>query len=652
MYVKNMFLLLLLFMILAVAILTQGAIAEVLYVNSASGNDLYPGTKENPVRTIARAAAIVNDGNEPGPTTIKITPGAYCVTDMVVFENSRQYTKEKRFIIEATVLPNDPNWTPALMPVVLSTVKGGGSDTEKHAIALKIEVNHATVRGIKFLGNPRPRTWGYSIFRSGKGLEDLVVAQCLFVGDEQAMPYNCPICANGQSLVVDHCVFYECDIPAIFWDAEGGVSKGNAMRYCIVDGADIAAVWTCQTAEDFQFHHNIVTHGQYFWMRAPNNRKKYCISDCVVTDNKYNSGYGTAAKIYGQTGPEVTFEEKNVIREGTIQLEEAIVTASALSVVRPRGYLHIISGTLGSDLGAGLFTESVRGTKIKEQGYRKETYAYKEVDGQEILADVLLPAKDEVRAVVLYIHGGGFMFGSRIGRPRKPLLDKLIEANYAVVPIDYRLAPEIKLEEIVKDARDACIWIRSQGPSLFNADPNRLGVIGGSAGAFLATACGYTVKPRPQAVVAISGFADFEFAKQSTDRSILKQNSLYDSVGDGVLTQGGEDRYKLCFFLMDNGLWPWEILGFEPKSNQEKVDALLPINHIDSDYPATLIIHSKNDPLVPLSQAEKLSQVLTAQKIKSELFIVPQGHSSEIIRNDPEAVAKIVSFFDKYLKKP
>lgn len=343
------------FVILVMTVLAQCVTAEVLYVDSQNGNDNNPGTKEKPVRAIARAAAIVNESDEPGPTTIKITPGAYCVTEMVVFENSRQYTKDKRFVIEATVLPDDPNWTSALMPVVLSTVKGEGPDTEKHAIALKIEVNHATVHGIKFLGNPRPRTWGYSIFRSGKGLEDLIVTQCLFVGDEQALPYNCPICANGQGVVVEHCIFYKCDIPAIFWGAEGGVSKGNAMRYCIVDGADITAVWTCQTDVDFDFHHNIVTRCQYFWMRAPNNRKKYRISDCVVTDNKYNSGYGTAAKIYGQTGPEVSFEEKNVTKEGTIQLEKAIVTADALSVVRPRGYLHVVPGTLGSDLGAGLF---------------------------------------------------------------------------------------------------------------------------------------------------------------------------------------------------------------------------------------------------------------------------------------------------------
>ncbi len=346
------------FAFLIIATLVPALSAEVLYVDDTNGDDANPGTTDKPVRTIARAAAIVNENDKPGPTVIKIRPGAYCITETVVFENVRRYSKNERLIIEAAVLPDEKDWTPAMMPVVLSTVKGEGSSTEKHAIAIRVEVNHATVRGIKFLGNPRPRTWGYSIFRTGKNLDDLVVTQCMFVGDEQAMPYNCPICANGQGLVVDHCIFYECDIPAIFWDAEGGVSRGNSMRYCIVDGADIAAVWVCQTDVDFDFHHNVITRGQYVWMREPNNKKKYVVRDCIITDNKFDSGFGTASAIYGQTGPEVTVEEKNVIKTGTIQLEKALVTPEALSVVRPRGYLHIVPGTLGYELGAGLFNKT------------------------------------------------------------------------------------------------------------------------------------------------------------------------------------------------------------------------------------------------------------------------------------------------------
>ena len=348
----------LIFLVVVFAFFGSIVNAEILYVDDTNGNDAYPGTEEKPLHSIAQAAAIVNKSNEPGQTIIRIKPGAYCIAETVVFENSRQYSDNQRLIIEATVLPDEKDWTPAMMPVVLSIVKGEGSSTEKHAIAIRVEVNHATVRGIKFLGNPRPRTWGYSIFRMGKELDDLVVTQCMFVGDEQAMPYNCPICANGQGLVVDHCIFYKCSIPAIFWDAEGGVSRRNAMRYCIVDGADIAAVWTCQTDLDFDFHHNIITRGQYFWMRAPNNKKKYIVRDCIVTDNKYDSGFGTAAAIRGQAGPDVTFDERNVIRTGKIQLQKALITPEALSVVRPRGYLHIVPETPGSELGAGLFKKT------------------------------------------------------------------------------------------------------------------------------------------------------------------------------------------------------------------------------------------------------------------------------------------------------
>lgn len=347
-------------LIVAVAILAPLVNAEVLYVDGINGNDKNPGTNDKPLRTIAQVAAIVNDSKEPGPTTIKVRPGIYIIDEIVTFENQRSYTQSARLTIEATILPDDPTWLPVHMPIILSTVQGIFSANEMHAPAFRVEVNHVTVRGLNFLGNPRPRTWHYAVHRAGKHLRDLVITQCLFLGGGEALRYSSPICANGEELVVDHCIFYDCDIPVIFWNAEDDISKGNAMRYCIVDGADIAAIWTCQTDTDFDFHHNIITRSQYFWMRSSDNKKKYILQDCIVTGNKYNSGSGTASAIYGQTGPEVTFDERNVIRKGTIQLEKALITPETLSAVRPRGYLHVAAGTLGSDLGAGLFKQLIQ----------------------------------------------------------------------------------------------------------------------------------------------------------------------------------------------------------------------------------------------------------------------------------------------------
>ncbi len=74
--------------------------------------------------------------------------------------------------------------------------------------------------------------------------------------------------------------------------------------------------------------------------------------DCVVTNNKYYSGYGVASGPTGQTGSEVTYDEKNVIKEGEVVLEKDKGS---------RHYLHPVPGTLGYDLGAGLFKKSEKG---------------------------------------------------------------------------------------------------------------------------------------------------------------------------------------------------------------------------------------------------------------------------------------------------
>ncbi|MHC4193296.1 MAG: right-handed parallel beta-helix repeat-containing protein [Planctomycetota bacterium] len=335
---------------LVIAILVPAAIAETLYIDSRNGNDTNPGTKQKPLKTIGRAAVLVNGETEGGPTAIKIGPGIYSLDKTVVFKNRRPYTEKNRLVIEATVLPDDRSWRPALMPVIVSVEdprKSGRLNEHTETYSLKIKVSHVTIRGLKFLGNPLSNNWHACIERWGEDLDDLLVTQCMFVGDKNALDVYCPAIATGDRFVVDHCIFYQCNASAVFWDGLEGIGgKGCAMRYCIVDGSRISGVWTCQTAEDFDFHHNIVTRCEYFWMRKAGDKQRYRISDCVVSRNKYYSGYGTAGGPSGRTGPEVVYDEKNVVREGEVVLEKN---------KKARNYLHVIKGSPGSELGAGLF---------------------------------------------------------------------------------------------------------------------------------------------------------------------------------------------------------------------------------------------------------------------------------------------------------
>ena len=68
--------------------------------------------------------------------------------------------------------------------------------------------------------------------------------------------------------------------------------------------------------------------------------------------------------------------------------------------------------------------------------------------------------------------------------------------GYAIVSIDYRLAPETKLPAIISDVEAAFTWLKSDGAKKFHLDVNRMVVVGDSAGGYLTLVTGYRVNPK------------------------------------------------------------------------------------------------------------------------------------------------------------
>src|SRR6478672_9928964 len=101
-----------------------------------------------------------------------------------------------------------------------------------------------------------------------------------------------------------------------------------------------------------------------------------------------------------------------------------------------------------------------------------KTYTYKTVGELPIKADVYRLPGDDVRPVIVWIHGGGLITGGR-GGPNPEQRRRYLDAGYVIVSIDYRLAPETKLSGIVDDVRDAIAWVRTEGPQLFQINPKR-----------------------------------------------------------------------------------------------------------------------------------------------------------------------------------
>jgi acetyl esterase/lipase len=261
-----------------------------------------------------------------------------------------------------------------------------------------------------------------------------------------------------------------------------------------------------------------------------------------------------------------------------------------------------------------------------------QTYTYKTIGDCPIKADVYTASSSARRPVAVWIHGGALIMGDRRGI-NSGLRDELIRAGYAVVSIDYRLAPETKLPAILDDLKDAFAWIRSEGPNLFGARTERIAVLGGSAGGYLTLCSGFLIAPRPAALVSFWGYGDIAGPWYSRPDEFYRRQPLVPeadaraSVGTTVIAEPPPRNQRGRFYLYcrQNGLWPREVSGHVPVTEPKAFDPLCPVRNLSPAYPPTLLIHGTKDTDVPHEQSVLMDRELTRQGVPHELVSVPDG---------------------------
>ena len=259
----------------------------------------------------------------------------------------------------------------------------------------------------------------------------------------------------------------------------------------------------------------------------------------------------------------------------------------------------------------------------------KKTYTYKTVGDLVIQADVYRPDDEVVRPAIFWIHGGALIMGQRRNL-RAEQLNRYLDAGFAVVSIDYRLAPETKLPEILEDIQDAWRWVRAEGPKLFRIDPDRIAVVGHSAGGYLTLAAGYLFRPRPRALVSFYGYGKAPLSAP----------------------QSPNQRGRFYLYCRQQGLWPKEVTGRDPDTDPRAFDAWCPVRNVNREYPPTMLLHGDNDTDVPFAQSEQMAAELKRRGVEHEFIRVPGGpHGFDsALEKDP----KISATFDRavaFLKK-
>lgn len=243
---------------------------------------------------------------------------------------------------------------------------------------------------------------------------------------------------------------------------------------------------------------------------------------------------------------------------------------------------------------------SRRGLKLADSidGQLDQPYAATKNPKQRL--DLYLPKKrknDGPLPVVAFIHGGGWRNGDKAGG-RGRVLSYAGSGEFAGVSIGYRLSGEAKWPAQIHDCKAAIRWLKANAKR-FNLDPDRIGVMGSSAGGHL---------------VAMLGATGDVKSLEGNLGDHLNQNSRVACV---------VDEYGPTNFLTMND-FPGKmnhnsptspeslLIGGPIQENKDKCNKAGPLMYVSKNDPPFLIVHGTKDPLVPFNQS-----VILAEKLKA-----------------------------------
>jgi acetyl esterase/lipase len=221
--------------------------------------------------------------------------------------------------------------------------------------------------------------------------------------------------------------------------------------------------------------------------------------------------------------------------------------------------------------------------------------------------DLYLPvcSEEAPRAAIVMIHGGGWVAGDK-RQAREQRFGKVLASNgYLCADIEYKLAgkDDPSWPQCLYDCKNAVKFLRKNAAK-YNIDPEKIAVMGGSAGGHLALMTAFTG--------GVDKYKSQEY--EGIDDRVCAVINLYGITN--ALTWryfGGDGRLKTNTDLLTGG-------GVEENA-QLWIDAS-PVYAVTEDAPPTLIMHGTADKVVSIEQSIELAQVLEEKGVEHKFIRV------------------------------
>jgi len=272
-------------------------------------------------------------------------------------------------------------------------------------------------------------------------------------------------------------------------------------------------------------------------------------------------------------------------------------------------------------LSSGILAQQPTSRFAAEAGARywvQPDIVYNVANNTQLKLDVWYPNESKVPGPTLvYIHGGGWIFGTKEGSVYQFL--PYLEKGWRVVNVEYRMASNSLAPAAVEDTRCALRWVY-RNAKMWNFDTSKIVLTGHSAGGHLSLITGMLPNGGPLDN-ACDGTEEMKVA------AIINWFGITD-VND-IIQGPNRKNYGV--------MW----MGSQPDADRI-AKSVSPLTYVRPGLPPILTIHGNKDDVVPYSQATRLKEALDKAGVKNRLFTVDGAGHGQFTGDQYEAAFKVV----------
>ena len=267
--------------------------------------------------------------------------------------------------------------------------------------------------------------------------------------------------------------------------------------------------------------------------------------------------------------------------------------------------------------------------EIADRYWMQPDVAYNKAGGVVTKHDVWYPRdNDKPTPTLVYIHGGGWIFGQKEGAVYQFL--PYLEKGWRVVNVEYRMVSDAYAPGAVEDTRCALRWIY-RNAAQYKFDTEKIVLTGHSAGGHLSLIT---------AMLPFKSPLDNRcYADESYGEGPMKVAAVINWYGitdvNDVIKGENTKNYAVMWFG-------------SLKDREEIARDVSPLTYVNKDTSPVLTIHGDKDSVVPYSHGTRLHEALEKAGVKNKLHTVSGGdHGMFTKQQYVDAFADVWKFLDE-----